>query len=172
MQGAEERRVKRISNTPQGGASEGNTADGVLIVDQGVDFSFILRGYYVIIKNVRALWMETKIQKGGIAMSLKNAKQPLIFLGMILCLGWLVTGCATSQQLAEIQDQANLALETAERAMAESQAAKADCAEANSTAVSAAEDAEAAAIRAERAATKAEAMADKTENIFMKKMKK
>ena len=26
MQGAEERRVRRISNTPQGGAIEGNTA--------------------------------------------------------------------------------------------------------------------------------------------------
>jgi hypothetical protein len=116
--------------------------------------------------------METKIQKGGIAMSIKRAKQPLIFLGMILCLGLLVTGCATSSQLAEIQDQANLAMETAERAMAEAQAAKSDCAVANETAVNAAEDAEASAIRAERAANKAEAMADKAENIFMQKMKK
>jgi hypothetical protein len=116
--------------------------------------------------------MATKIQKGGIEMSLKNAKRPLIFLGMILCLGWLVTGCATSQQLAEIQDQANLAMETAEKALAESQAAKADCAAANATALGAAQDAEASAVRAERAANKAEAMADKAENIFMKKMKK
>ncbi|HDR13989.1 MAG TPA: hypothetical protein ENN79_00600 [Desulfobacteraceae bacterium] len=119
--------------------------------------------------------METKIQKGGIEMSLKNAKRPLIFLGMILCLGWLVTGCATSNQLAEVQDQANLALETAERALAESHAAQADCAKADAAAASAAGDAdraEAAAVRAERAATKAEAMADKAENIFMKKLKK
>jgi regulator of protease activity HflC (stomatin/prohibitin superfamily) len=108
-------------------------------------------------------------------MSLKNVKRPLIFLGMILCLGWLVTGCATSQQLAEVQDQSNLALETAEKALAEAQAAKVDAAKADAAASGAAEDAdiaEAAAVRAERAATKAEAMADKTENIFMKKMKK
>jgi hypothetical protein len=35
MQGAEERRLRRIRNTPQGGESEGNTADGFLMVDQG-----------------------------------------------------------------------------------------------------------------------------------------
>ena len=35
MQGAEERRVRRMSNTPQGGAIEGNTADDALMVDQG-----------------------------------------------------------------------------------------------------------------------------------------
>jgi len=35
MQGAEERRLRRICNTPQGGASEGNTADDILMVDQG-----------------------------------------------------------------------------------------------------------------------------------------
>ena len=35
MQGAEERRLKRMSNTLQGGASDGNAADGALMVDQG-----------------------------------------------------------------------------------------------------------------------------------------
>ena len=35
MQGAEERRLRRISNTPQGEATEGNTADDSLMVDQG-----------------------------------------------------------------------------------------------------------------------------------------
>jgi hypothetical protein len=35
MQGAEERRLRRISNTPQGEAIEGNAADGALMVDQG-----------------------------------------------------------------------------------------------------------------------------------------
>jgi hypothetical protein len=35
MQGAEERRLRRISHTPQGGASEGNAADDILTVDQG-----------------------------------------------------------------------------------------------------------------------------------------
>ncbi|MBN2060044.1 MAG: hypothetical protein JW882_06470 [Deltaproteobacteria bacterium] len=36
MQGAEERRLRRISNTPQGGAITGNAADGALMVDQGM----------------------------------------------------------------------------------------------------------------------------------------
>jgi hypothetical protein len=35
MQGAEERRLRRISNTPQGEAIEGNAADDALMVDQG-----------------------------------------------------------------------------------------------------------------------------------------
>jgi hypothetical protein len=37
MQGAEERRLRRISNTPQGEATEGNAADDALMVDQGVE---------------------------------------------------------------------------------------------------------------------------------------
>jgi hypothetical protein len=36
MQGAEERRLRRIGHTPQGGASEGNAADDILTVDQGL----------------------------------------------------------------------------------------------------------------------------------------
>jgi hypothetical protein len=36
MQDAKERRLRRISNTPQGEATEGNTADDTLMVDQGV----------------------------------------------------------------------------------------------------------------------------------------
>ena len=35
MQDAEERRLRRISNTPQGEAIEGNAADDTLMVDQG-----------------------------------------------------------------------------------------------------------------------------------------
>jgi hypothetical protein len=35
MQGAEERRLRRMSNTPQGGAIEGSAADDALMVDQG-----------------------------------------------------------------------------------------------------------------------------------------
>jgi hypothetical protein len=39
MLGAEERPLRRMSNMPQGGASEGNPAmrgtDGILMVDQG-----------------------------------------------------------------------------------------------------------------------------------------
>jgi hypothetical protein len=34
--GAEERRLRRISNTPQGEAIEGNAADDTLMVDQGL----------------------------------------------------------------------------------------------------------------------------------------
>jgi hypothetical protein len=33
--GDKERRVRRMKNTPQGGATEGNTADDTLMVDQG-----------------------------------------------------------------------------------------------------------------------------------------
>jgi hypothetical protein len=35
MRGAEERRLRRISHTPQGGATEGNKADGILMVFKG-----------------------------------------------------------------------------------------------------------------------------------------
>jgi len=35
MQGAEERRLRRIRNTPQGEAIEGNVADDTLMMDQG-----------------------------------------------------------------------------------------------------------------------------------------
>jgi len=35
MQGAEERRLRRMNYTPQGGAIEGNAADDIFLVDQG-----------------------------------------------------------------------------------------------------------------------------------------
>lgn len=112
-------------------------------------------------------------------MNFKRGKKALIILGMVFCVGWLVTGCATSQQLLEVQDQANLAMQTAEQALKEAQAAKIDsskqAARAESAAVGATQEANRAGVaadRAERAAAKAEAMAEKTENIFMKKMKK
>ncbi|MBW1861178.1 MAG: hypothetical protein JRJ02_02230 [Deltaproteobacteria bacterium] len=35
MQGAEERRLRRMKYTPQGGEIEGNAADDSLMVDQG-----------------------------------------------------------------------------------------------------------------------------------------
>jgi len=35
MQGAEERRLRRMDNTPQGGAIEGNAADDALMVIRG-----------------------------------------------------------------------------------------------------------------------------------------
>ena len=39
MQGTEERRLRRITNTPQEGAIEGNTADDILLVYQRIEFS-------------------------------------------------------------------------------------------------------------------------------------
>jgi len=45
MQGAEERRLRRMSNTPQGGAIEGNAADDALMVDQGLLFPLTTRCY-------------------------------------------------------------------------------------------------------------------------------
>jgi len=36
MQGAEERRLRRMNFTPQGGAIEGNATDDILMVDQGL----------------------------------------------------------------------------------------------------------------------------------------
>jgi hypothetical protein len=41
MQGAEERRLRRMGNTPQGGAIEGNAADDALFVIR--NFSFTLK---------------------------------------------------------------------------------------------------------------------------------
>ncbi len=35
MQGAEERRQRRMNDTPQGEATEGNTANDALMVDRG-----------------------------------------------------------------------------------------------------------------------------------------
>ncbi len=40
MQGAEECRLRRINNTPQGEATEGNTADDSLMVVRTVDCPF------------------------------------------------------------------------------------------------------------------------------------
>jgi hypothetical protein len=46
MQGAEERRLRRMSNTPQGEAIEGNAADDTLMVDQGQ--LFCLTNYLIL----------------------------------------------------------------------------------------------------------------------------
>jgi hypothetical protein len=44
MQDAEERQLSRINNTPQGGATEGNTADDSLMVGQGLSHPLNFRG--------------------------------------------------------------------------------------------------------------------------------
>jgi hypothetical protein len=54
MQGAEERRLRRMSNTPQGGAIEGNAADDALMVDQGRFLSlrvYVSVWYYHMVKS-------------------------------------------------------------------------------------------------------------------------
>ena len=43
MQGAEERQLRRINNTPQGEAIDGNAADDALMVDQGGRLSLDIR---------------------------------------------------------------------------------------------------------------------------------
>jgi len=37
MQGAKERRLRRMGYTPQGGTIEGNAADDIFMVDQGLE---------------------------------------------------------------------------------------------------------------------------------------
>ena len=44
MQGDEERRLRRMGNTPQGGVIEGNAADDALMMIRGV-LSLDVRGY-------------------------------------------------------------------------------------------------------------------------------
>lgn len=53
MQGAEECRLRRMNFTPQGEAIEGNAADDILMVDQGLILLFIslIYGKIVIILN-------------------------------------------------------------------------------------------------------------------------
>jgi hypothetical protein len=51
MQGAEERQLRRINNTPQGEATEGNAADDTLMVDQGRLFILIDNNPRLIYKN-------------------------------------------------------------------------------------------------------------------------
>lgn len=119
-------------------------------------------------------------------MKRKRVRGWMLIAGMILCLGWLVTGCATSQQLAAVQEQADQSTQTAEKALMQSEAVRVDVSKertaAEAAAASAARDAnraeaaagraESAANRAEKAAGDAEAMAEKAENIFMKQLKK
>ena len=46
MQGAEERRLRRMDNTPQGGAIEGNTADDTFLVVRVMKIGLSLITYY------------------------------------------------------------------------------------------------------------------------------
>ena len=49
MQGAEDRRLRRMNYTPQGGVIEGNAADDIFLVDQGSPNSLTLELFMPII---------------------------------------------------------------------------------------------------------------------------
>ena len=86
---------------------------------------------------------------------------------LVFCLG--VSGCATSKQLTSVEQQAQSAQVTADKALQETEAIKSgELAELKAIA----ERAEAAANRAEAAAASSEAAASKCEKVFHKGMKK
>jgi hypothetical protein len=70
----------------------------------------------------------------------------------------VISGCASTKEIQQLQQQTNAALQQAQAAQQECQASV--------------ENAEAAASRAEAAADRAEAMANKVESIFMRHMRK
>ncbi|MBW2707873.1 MAG: hypothetical protein JRD04_01080 [Deltaproteobacteria bacterium] len=103
---------------------------------------------------------------------LKEPVRIMVIVAVVLFSLWAVLGCATTKELAALQERVNQVAEKADLAMEEAKRAKL-------MAVSESEKSEAAAIRSEAAAgqarseaDRAEAMAKKTEAIFMKKMKK
>ena len=55
MQGAEERRMRCINHTPQGGANKGNAAAGALMVDQGHPGRFLFQWPHDILKPCQRL---------------------------------------------------------------------------------------------------------------------
>jgi len=103
--------------------------------------------------------------------NLKGSKMFRICI-ILLALGFMVSGCATTAQVKQLEDQINAASLKADNAMSAAAAAQktaTDCCatddKANLAAKQAADRAAAAADRAENAAAKAEA-------VFMKHMKK
>jgi hypothetical protein len=70
MQGAEERRLRRMGNTPQGGAIEGNAADDVLLVIR--DNCFVLTSPIKSFKNKgpiikKILWRTSRLGESQIS---------------------------------------------------------------------------------------------------------
>ena len=53
MQGAEDRRLRRMNYTPQGGEIEGNDADDILMVDQGNTLSLDIEALLTLISPAR-----------------------------------------------------------------------------------------------------------------------
>ena len=102
----------------------------------------------------------------------KKALCMVAVLFVVLFMGWSLMGCATTKQLAVVEEQAKEALDRANNALQEAENAKALCGDEFRKAEAAALRAGRAADRAEQAADRAKAMADKAEDIFMQKMKK
>lgn len=96
-------------------------------------------------------WKATRIRKGEVMVSRKSLCAKLV--GVILMVGMVFafSGCATKQQLADVEAKADKALQLAQEANA---------------------NADAAAVRAEQAADRAENIAAKMEDMFNKKMMK
>ncbi len=99
----------------------------------------------------------------------------IMLLILSFCLGFMITGCATSSDFKVLQEQVQQAMDKSDQALQEAQSAKAavtGCSTEKDQAVAAAVRAEGAADRAEAAAQRAETAADKAEAIFMKMMNK
>ena len=102
----------------------------------------------------------------------KKALRMAAVLFAFLFMGWSLMGCATTKQLAVVEERAKEALDLANKALQEAENAKALCGDESRKAEGAAMRAERAADRAEGAAKRAEQAADKAEDIFTQKMKK
>jgi cell division protein FtsB len=112
-------------------------------------------------------------------MKRKSGRFALIAFGVVLCLGFYLSGCASTKESQSLQtqtqetlqkaEQANQAAEQAQQAAENAKMASGDNVQ---KAEAAADRAEAAAKSAEESAAKAQAIADKLEAEFMKKMKK
>lgn len=98
-------------------------------------------------------------------MKIPNRLQIIMCALVLVLLGIMLSGCATSKEVMSLQEQTDQALQKANQALDEAEQAKAMANEA-------ADRAERAAIRAENAADRAEESARKAEAIFMKTMRK
>jgi hypothetical protein len=94
---------------------------------------------------------------------------------ILMVMGFMVSGCATTAQVKQLEDKLNAASLKADNAMTAAAAAQKtaeDCSPTADNAVSASNKAAAAADRAAAAADRAENAAAKAEAVFLKHMKK
>jgi len=103
--------------------------------------------------------------------NLKGSKMFRICI-ILLALGFMVSGCATTAQVKQLEDQINAASLKADNAMAAAAAAQKTANDCSATADKANLAAKQAADRAAAAADRAENAAAKAEAVFMKHMKK